>query len=162
MNVDPEGRDTIIVIFNSPSGGSGSFFGEHSGVYITDNHGSESNGHGNALYDPAGSSFPNIGSGDLFSGEGTPTLNEYLNGATGSVDIITFGTSPSEEAQIIQNAIDQGGAFGGFCAANVAGAIGGVGPFANMPTGFYTPYGLSNYLNSLPGASSTTLSPPLR
>ena len=98
----------------------------HSAVYI------DSNGRKPFLYDPAGSYQPTNGeprgSGDFFEG-GKMSLSDYIkyhteNGDT--VSIYPIPTTASQERDIIERAIEQGGAGPFGCAGAVSGALGGV------------------------------------
>ena len=98
----------------------------HSAVYIG------GDGRTPFLYDPAGSYQPSNaeprGSGDFFEG-GAANMFDYINYHTGNGDtvkIYPIPASPAQEKDIIERAIDIGGAAPFTCGASVSGALGGV------------------------------------
>ena len=144
MRVDPWGLDTTIIIWN---GGLG---GQHAGLHISNPH----SGNG-AIYDPGGGfDDPEMGSGRLHVGSDVPPISRHMQpNSSGSCDCetYTFPTTPEEEAQIIENAMNNGDPGPFFCASGLQNAIAGVGPFSNIPaTNWTSPNALGKRLKRTP------------
>lgn len=98
-------------------------FGVHSSVYV------DNGGDGQpALYDPAPNSGEPRGTGDLFYGPDAD-LNDYRRyheNAGDTVETTRLPTTPQEEADIIRNAEEIGGANPFECTIAASGALGGL------------------------------------
>jgi hypothetical protein len=109
-------------------------FGVHSSVHI------DNGGDGQpALYDPAGSYTPNSGeprgTGDILY-RPDADLNDYRRyheNAGDTVETTRLPTTPQEEADIIRNAEEIGGAGAFRCTIAASGALGGL---CGIPTSF--------------------------
>ena len=87
------------------------------------------------LFDPGGSFMQSTrGSGDVLSGSQADlaTFLAFHADPDTTVETFVFDTSPQEEGQIGQNALDIGGVAGGLCGLATNDALSGVGPFSDL------------------------------
>ena len=140
-HVDPSGLVTVVVINNNTP-----IIGSHAGLYT-----SHSVFGGRMIYDPSGGYKNDTrGSAGIFDGKDA-SLSDYLKVQLedgGNVQTYSFNTTPDEENEISQRAIDQGDPRGAECATYVSEAIKGIGPFQSLGT-YITPNGLGAALNNL-------------
>lgn len=143
--VDPDGRETIVVVnSNGPL-----FIGAHVGVVIQRDGSTQ-------VYDPGGDYRSDLrGSGGLV--EEQASLSDYIayQRADGPwVNVSRFDTTPDQEQQILSNIEEVGDPGPGFCAAAVSSVLAGVGPFEDIDHSF-TPNGVQAEMKEITGSTST-------
>ena len=74
---------------------------------------------------------------------------DYHNETGAVVETFTFGTTPGEEAAIVQRIEEHGGESPGFCAAGTSSVLSGIGPFRDLPL-FMLPGSLADALRPGP------------
>jgi hypothetical protein len=128
-NTTPQPYAKVFVHANTPAG-----IGTHASVLIDD-------GVDPVHFDPAGSYKEGAGRGsDDTIKAPSVDVDGYLKYHTphdGPINVYEFPLSKDEAAAIKGKIEDYGTGTKGFCAANTADVLGGVGPFKNLPTPFF-------------------------
>jgi len=162
--VDPFGLDTRFYVFRSPAPyGVGSYY-DHAAVEV------DNGPNGRTLYDPAGHYDPRDfdKSGEppradrLFDETNGYDVDDYLDfhadpGGSDSVSIISFKTTPEQEAALIAAAAKKGGGCAMCCASNTARAAQSSGAFPDLEGDFALPGSLKEALENQPNSSTTSI-----
>ena len=149
--VDPDGRETTVLIIHANSGWEKLANGSHVAVHFSDP-GTDSYGEfiPASLYDPSGSYDGGINavrpSSGVFSERDSSSLNKYidsvLNRKNGEYVIAySIETTPEQEAKMVEDAMKKGDGFGFNCADNVSSVMEEIGFSHSL-----TPGGLENQL----------------